>query len=160
MNTNSVQREREREREGERERGRERERESRPAEELQQEARPNDSVEEEEEGGDHSIGSPQDTDDERGEDIGPIHQLPDGDGNGHREQDEHDDGQPDVPQGRVLELAAALGCGLEGDVLLGDLADERPPAGLHVGPPEQRVGHIGKVQGLDVPAMSSAGMSD
>lgn len=127
-----------------------------PAEELQQKTRADDGVEEEQEGWHNSVGCPEHTDDEGGEHIGTVHQLPDGHSNGDCEQDEHDDGQPDVPQGGVLQLAAALGCRLEGDVLPGDLADEGPPASLDVGPPEQRVGDIGKVQGLNVPASGAA----
>ena len=97
---------------------------SRPAEELEEEAWADDGVEEQQEGGHDGIGSPEHADEQGGEDQSPVDQLPDSDRNGDGEQDEHDNGQPDVAQGGVLQLAPALGGGLEGDVLARDLADE------------------------------------
>ncbi len=68
------------------------------------------------------------------------------------QQNEGDTGQPDVSEGGVLHLGASLGRGLEGDGRAHDLRDDCPPAGLHVGPPQQLVGNVGKPERLQMPA--------
>ena len=49
----------------------------------------------------------------------------------HHEEEEGEGRQPEVPEGAVLHLAAALGSGLEGDHAAEELGSDCPPAGLH-----------------------------
>ena len=49
----------------------------------------------------------------------------------HHEDEEGEGGQPEVPEGAVLQGPAPLGCGLEGDHAAEQLGCDGPPVRLH-----------------------------
>lgn len=49
----------------------------------------------------------------------------------HHEDEEGEGGQPEVPEGTVLQGPAPLGCGLEGDHAAEQLGCDGPPVRLH-----------------------------
>ena len=48
----------------------------------------------------------------------------------HHEEEEGEAGQPEIPEGAVLQGTPSLGCGLEGDHAAEELGCDGPPASL------------------------------